>query len=209
MEDYKHNFEPYRDPYNALNLILNDDRLRSLKCVVVRWHPNLKTCGPGERQSMERIIKNSPKNVVHIKPSSAVNSYGLLMASDKIVTFGSTIGVEAIYYGKPTILIGRAVYENTNATYIPKDHDEAMRLIVESLPPKSSRGAILYAAWFWNRANVSYEKLRHDNNGRYYLNNIPLIRRDMIRIRRIYYRWIALLRLNFTFRLGRLLNKHE
>jgi CDP-glycerol glycerophosphotransferase (TagB/SpsB family) len=45
-------------------------------------------------------------------PESPINTYDLLSKSDFIITFGSTIGVEASYFCKPSILASNAFHEN-------------------------------------------------------------------------------------------------
>ena len=45
--------------------------------------------------------------VRYIPPTSSIDSYSLASASDLIITFGSTIGVESLYLGKPTISLAK------------------------------------------------------------------------------------------------------
>jgi len=61
-----------------------------------------------------------------------VDSYDIVSAADVVLTFGSTIGIEAAYYGKPSILLGRAVYEDLGSCYVPSSHDELMKLLSSS-----------------------------------------------------------------------------
>ena len=64
-----------------------------------------------------------------ISPSEDINSYDLLDASDKVVIFGSTIGLEASYWGKPVILLGCSWYYYENVCYIPKSLNELNTLL--------------------------------------------------------------------------------
>ena len=55
------------------------------------------------------------------------------------------MGVEATFWGKPSILLGRSLYENLNACYTPKNVDELISLIEKDIPAKDRLGAIKYA----------------------------------------------------------------
>ena len=47
---------------------------------------------------------------LHIDAKSPVDSYELMKAADIVVTYGSTVGVESAYLGKPTIVMGPSAY---------------------------------------------------------------------------------------------------
>ena len=49
--------------------------------------------------------------------------------SETIITFGSTIGVEATYMGKKSISIGDSLYKELNCTYNPKSFRELINQI--------------------------------------------------------------------------------
>ncbi len=174
MFDYLHEYPPYKNHYEALRTILADPRLEGLGTVVVRWHPNLKTCGPQERKVINDIINSAPSHVVHIPPESSISSYALMESAAKIVTFGSTIGIEAAYYGKPSILLGRAVYEDSGAVYRPRDHEEFMGLVTLNLPPLPKEGAVKYAYWYQCQGNEEFVHLSQDDLGKFAHGNIPI-----------------------------------
>ena len=89
------------------------------------------------------------KNIYVIKPASKISSYKLLMNADKVISYNSLMGIEAVYWGKPSILLGRRPYENLEVVYKPKNHLSVMNLIFkENLLPKNKLGAIKYAS-FW------------------------------------------------------------
>jgi hypothetical protein len=48
---------------------------------------------------------------------------------DMIVTFGSTMGVEALYWGTPSLLLGEAYYSTIGGLLKPNTHEEACVLI--------------------------------------------------------------------------------
>lgn len=114
----------------------------------LRIHPNLKKHGRSQMQELDQIIAKKYPNVTVIPPGDVIDSYALLEACDRAVVFASTIGVEACFWGKPAILIGRAYYEDFDCCYIPQTQQEAMDLIAQDvLLPKNEDNALPYAYW--------------------------------------------------------------
>ena len=68
-------------------------------------------------------------------------------ACEKVITFGSTMGIESVFWGKVSILAGRSLYEGLGGCYIPKDHDEMIDLINRRLDPLPNLGALKYGYW--------------------------------------------------------------
>jgi hypothetical protein len=79
-----------------------------------------------------------------------------LDASDLVVSFGSTMGIEASYWSKPSILLSRCIYEKSGSVYVPKSKEEVVSLISRAgeLPPLDKTGACK-AAFFWSRGGHS------------------------------------------------------
>lgn len=123
--------------------------------IVVRVHPNLR--GVHNRQT-ERLEALRLRPNVHVIPAdSPVDSYALIDASDVVVTFGSTIGAEAIYWGKPSVLVGRAYWEDIGALR-PRSREEVMRTIGDpTLPPADGRDILRYG-FFQRRWSVPFER---------------------------------------------------
>jgi len=70
-----------------------------------------------------------------------------MQACEKVVTFGSTMGIESVFWGKPSILAGRSLYEGLGGCYVPKTHKELVDLINRRLEPKEKVGSLKYAYW--------------------------------------------------------------
>jgi hypothetical protein len=71
-----------------------------------------------------------------IPAHSASNTYDLIKASDLIITCASTVGVEASFFGKPSILLGRAFHESMGITHNPKSSVELKGLILKDFTKK-------------------------------------------------------------------------
>ena len=122
-----------------------------------RIHPNLQNLNNTQMRELKELSNLNFKNVKIIWPHEKIDSYALLDACEKVVTFGSTLGVEACFWGKPSILIGRAYYEDLDCCYIPKSTDETIQLLKKDLSPKSNQGALAYGYWF-DKFAISFDR---------------------------------------------------
>lgn len=117
------------------------------KQFVLRIHPNLKYLDNTQTRNLTRL--KSLKNLDIIEATSEISSYDLMSVSNRIITFGSTIGIEACYFGKPSILLGMSFYDNLDVSYKPDTRDELMKLIsTPALEPKPSENVNIYGYWW-------------------------------------------------------------
>lgn len=108
----------------------------------VRMHPNLAVVD--NRQTRE-LYALRQENVTVIGPEEKVDSYYLSEAADVILTFASTIGIEATYWGTASVLYGRSLYENMGAVYEPKSLAELLETLTQpKLQPKPRENTLLY-----------------------------------------------------------------
>ena len=133
----------YKNQIDAINSIINTDADSDIK-FYVRIHPNLK--GLNNTQTRELAELKGP-NLTVIQADSNVDSYELMDACEKTIVFGSTMGIESVFWGKTSILAGRSLYEGLKGCYIPKDHDEMIDLINRHLEPLPNLGALKYGYW--------------------------------------------------------------
>ena len=132
----------YKDQSDGLARILASlARIDAPVYLNIRIHPNMKGIRNANLEQM--LALRSPKAIV-IPPESTVSSYGLLRACEKVLTFGSTMGIEAVYWGKPSILAGPATYQNLGGTYNPNNHEELLELLLADLPPRPKEAALKY-----------------------------------------------------------------
>ena len=133
----------YRTQTEAIDAIIHSEADSDIM-YYLRIHPNLK--GLNNTQIKELNELRSP-NLVIVPADSKIDSYELMNACEKIITFGSTIGIESVFWGKPSILIGRTTYESIEGCHIPKDRDDIIRLINQELDRPERTGAIKFAYW--------------------------------------------------------------
>ncbi len=134
----------------------------------LRIHPNLRGVKHKEHLDLYKLEKYD--NITIIPPESQVSTYALLDSCEKTMSFGSTMGVEAVFWGKPSILLGRSMYENLDVCYRPSNEEELLSLIERPLTPKDKLGALKYAYYLLDRQyqvdktniniDVKYKKCR-------------------------------------------------
>ena len=133
----------YKNQIDAINSIINADIDKNIR-FYIRIHPNLK--GLKNTQTRELAALKGP-NLTVIPADSNVDSYELMDACEKTIVFGSTMGIESVFWGKTSILVGRSLYEGLEGCYIPKDHGEMIDLINRHLEPLPNLGALKYGYW--------------------------------------------------------------
>lgn len=109
----------------------------------IRVHPNMKAEFSTQIEDL-RILNNlSLPNLTIIWPEETVNSYTLMKNCQKVITFGSTTGIEATYWGIPSIVCGNNLCPCSEYAYYPKNMRELIDLIQDDdLPPKNQETAI-------------------------------------------------------------------
>jgi len=109
----------------------------------LRVHPHMKVVARNTSQLVDiRELSLRFSNIHVIWPEEDIDSYALMDACEKIITFGSSIGIEATYWGKPSILADHARYERLNYAYLPSSHDEVITLLKEDIKPMPVEGAL-------------------------------------------------------------------
>jgi hypothetical protein len=108
----------------------------------LRVHPHMKEVASTTSQLVDiRELSLRFSNVRVIWPGEEVDSYALMDACEKVITFGSSVGIEATYWGKPSILADHAAYERLNYAYLPNNHNELVALLKQDLEPLSTEAA--------------------------------------------------------------------
>lgn len=131
----------YSNQQEGLVRLIRDLSARRFDGILaIRTHPNSK-----EPFDLESRLKGIDHDfVLLIAPESELDSYALLHTCHKVVTFGSTMGIEAVYWNKPSVLLGPSIYEHLGGTYNPSSHEEAVEMLFSPLPPKGREAATNY-----------------------------------------------------------------
>ncbi len=106
-----------------------------------RMHPRQKGVDNDYVQDLMDLAERRA-NLTVIPPDSEISSYTLLDRADIVLAFRSTMSMEAVYAGKPCIVLANSIFKPLGATYNPKDHDEVVELIRSDLLPKDKTPAL-------------------------------------------------------------------
>ena len=153
------------DQFKILRKILSDGNINDKFKIIVRWHPNQRFSGEGEQKEINKIIQNF-NNALHYDYHSKINSYKLIEKSSIVLSFGSTIGIEATYYRKPSICFGSAFYDKTGGVYVAKNYITLKKILLKQLKPLPKINAIKFGYHEMKFGNIDYKNLRNDKFNR-------------------------------------------
>jgi hypothetical protein len=122
--------------------------------VVVRMHPNQQGDKTGAARAMMREL-SGVQGIKLVTPNSKVSTYELIDEAVAVVTFGSTVGLEATYWGKPSILVGRAVWDQEGVAYFAASADEAAAMLRGGVAPKPREAAATIGAYYQQGCGVA------------------------------------------------------
>lgn len=171
------------DEFEAINdhthLAIYENQLDAIKKIVtslkaishnlhlyLRLHPNMSRFQSDKFAHIESEVEF----VTVINPESNIDTYELLQRCAAILTFGSTVGIEAVYYGVPSILVpGKAMYEKLGGTYQPTNHQDLVRLLLSDLEPMEKTPSYKYG-YFMKTYGVPYRHFIPENylSGKFY-----------------------------------------
>lgn len=115
--------------------------------IYVRIHPNMKDLKVQYHMDLYKL--SSYKNVTVIAPEDTISSYALIDVAYNIVTFGSTIGAESMYWEKPLVLLGFADYYYWRACSVPQCIGEVIDMVKgPKVYPGAKDMAIKYGFYF-------------------------------------------------------------
>lgn len=137
----------YKNETEGIKQIL-DSNIYDDTTIYLKIHPNLNGINNSQTKEIDKIITDYPYITV-IPSDSNIDSYALLHAADKIITFGSTMGIEAVYSGIPSILVGRSFFEHLGC-FVPKSHKELIDMINDKnlkLSPEQISNSYKYGYW--------------------------------------------------------------
>ncbi|MCS6809511.1 MAG: hypothetical protein NZ661_11965 [Candidatus Kapabacteria bacterium] len=151
-EEYQHHV--YRNQLDGIQTIVGALQQYEDYHVYLRIHPNLTTI----EHELRPLLQLHSDNLTIILPNDRTSTYALIEHADKVITFGSTVGIEAPYWGKPSILGGKALYQNLGSTYNPNTHEELMALVLnKELAPLDKKGALQYG-YFYNSFGIPFQR---------------------------------------------------
>jgi hypothetical protein len=139
---------------DALRKLIEVITLNTDLHLVIRMHPNLLYKSRREIRFWAEVgsdLQIANQEITFIDSESEIDSYDLIKGSEAVVTVGSTIGVEAAFLKKRSILLGRGFHENMEITSNPKSIHELLELLVKPAPAqelnKAMHNSLKYAVF--------------------------------------------------------------
>ena len=124
----------------------------------VRVHPNVATKSR-EQVAFWRGLK-VPRGIV-VAADEDFDTYAMLERAAVACSYGSTVGIEATYWRKPSLLMGRSIYDRLGATFNAEGIDDARKFLAQPVV-YPQRGALMYGAFF-ARYGTPYQHYRADD----------------------------------------------
>ena len=139
----------FTDQMEGIKYILSNVKYEGFH-FYLRIHPNLKE-NVSESHLELQSLGFEFENLTVIPADSLVSSYSLIDHAWKVVVFGSTIGIEAAYWGTPGILLAGALYHDLDALYKPNSKEHLIQLVCDTLSMKGKFEAIQFGYFLLNR----------------------------------------------------------
>ena len=135
--------------------------------IYIRIHPNSEKLNQEYLNKLYSLAEF--KNVTVIEPNSKVSSYNLLFHCNRVITFGSTLTIESIFWGKPVILLGNSLYNSFKGPIIPNSKDEIYILCLKKKLNKPNNSDAIKIGYFLSNFGSEYKYYEPDDyiNGKY------------------------------------------
>jgi hypothetical protein len=101
--------EPFLDQVEFITRLQSHFETRRKEYLYVRLHPNL-ALKPIEEQNRWSLLRNTKFSKI-IHPNDQVSSYALLKGSRGVISYGSTIGLEAAFHRIPSAILADCWYD--------------------------------------------------------------------------------------------------
>ena len=110
--------------------------------LVIRVHPHLRRKSDQDRGWWHGL---QGTNVILVRAGDPTDSYALAQSADLILTYGSTMGVEAAFMGKPVILLADSAYQGLDCAHEPGSQLELLQMLGDrELPAKPVAHSLPY-----------------------------------------------------------------
>jgi capsule polysaccharide export protein KpsC/LpsZ len=138
---------PFADQLEALRFISKWVADKHDIDIYLRMHPRLQKIA---NSSVTDLYQLNSQNFYVIRPDSPSNTYTLIDHCDAVLTFGSTTGIEATFWGKPSILIGTAMYESFDVVHQVTNKQDLANAILRYSDVKPRENTLPYGLYMSN-----------------------------------------------------------
>lgn len=142
----------------------------------VRVHPHVARKSGADRRKWSDL---GMPGVVLVGPEDACDSYALIDRSKVVATYSSTIGVEATYWGKPSLVLARTFYDRLGVSQVASSDADILAYLRNPVPFPRER-ALCCGAYFdsCGERHVHYaaDGLHRGSILGVYLDDVPVMR---------------------------------
>jgi hypothetical protein len=168
-----HRFPSQRAAVEALSQAVS--RVPGLR-LCVRVHPQHAQKSARERLSWREF---EMPGVLVLGPEDPTDSYALIERSRVVASYGSTVGLEATYWGRPSLMFARAYYDRLGVATQAEDIDQVEAFL--RAPVTMPQSSALPVAAYFGRLGEPYRYYDADGLHRgsilgVYLDDTPLVR---------------------------------
>jgi len=121
-------WDRWQDQLSAVRSLIDIVHRQPALELVIRIHPHLAKKHPDDLKDW--LDLDLPQNAKLLLPSDSTDSYKLINEADVVVTSGSTVGIEAVFWGTPSICLGPSLYSHLNAVHLPQDDGELADMLL-------------------------------------------------------------------------------
>ena len=122
----------FKDMFAWLDALLDVFWTHPETLFVVRAHPDEARPGKASRESVAMWFEQKAAalpNVAFIQPQERISSYELIRLSKCVLTYNSTIGLESMLLGVPTLAAGLAPFNAFDTVYFERDRETYLRWV--------------------------------------------------------------------------------
>lgn len=124
----------------------------------VRIHPHTSQKSRADRNKWARL--HLP-GVLVIGPDDSTDSYALIERAKVVCTYGSTVGIEATYWGRPSLLFSRSHYDRLGVCELAGDAEHVTECL--RAPTLFPRERTLPYGAFWELLGQPYRYYEAEN----------------------------------------------
>lgn len=163
-----------------LKILVRIFKAQSNYDLILRIHPHLKYKSQRDQNIWSKIGENLQTKYpwfTYFGPMNSVSSYDLVRKAHGVITSGSTIGVEAVYLKKSSILIGNAFHKYMGITINPTSARELANLINNSTQTTNSEkafSAALRYGYFHSQGGLKFDFVHYNGKNQYFVKNFRI-----------------------------------
>tara|TARA_B110000977_G_scaffold150522_1_gene190858 strand:- start:92 stop:1543 length:1452 start_codon:yes stop_codon:yes gene_type:complete len=170
----------FKNQLHALIILKKIVKKLNKHILIIRCHPS-KKLNKFEKKDEENILRmKDGKKIFVIKSSEPINSYELIDKSDIVTTFGSTIGIEAFYWRKPSISLRENTYNKLNILNYPKNEYQLKLMLLQKKTKLKNKTLCFPAGYFSEKFGRSFKYFNSLGNGEGKLMGTKLTHRSKV-----------------------------